>query len=655
MSSSIESDPISRAINFIKENIRDRDSIIFELSSIISQEKEKPNKNQYVIDTLEKWLDVIDHIPKPTAAAILSMIEEYSTSYRIPLSLVNFNPPEGGAAVLPKPIAVKKTYFPRPVRVKPPQQLKRIQSLVKPNLYQRYCNIISWNMYSGKCIYARTSNSILPFFDLLATQENNSHIITVPNQVCGNGTEKIGMYSRTPLDVQCLSSDQEKHNFLKEQNIPVSIRYAAITTIKGITVANIHLEGGRFCDPYVLHDDEVIRKKLVSYKIDMIEQVLAYQPDLIVGDFNSTLPYFYPNQFNYFSKLVKRELTDKDKQCIIEWNEAPLSLLVTHGYHYVQPKKEEITSHIGRSIVDMMWYKNVKVHDSYILPFPYESQEDCISDHNPVIGTFYKESEIIVPIQEYHKDMKNTKQQTTCNVIDIPISDDIRERILSTKMQAFHVTTQETAIKIINSGMFRCGSSGTFGPGIYFCPRPLDTIYKAGYRDQDVHFTILFEVDVYLGTSFITDKFTGIQPDLSLYDSVIFMRDTGIEYVVFRPYQVQIKAMYRLYSQFIKEYVIGLDETRETSFDTINRQYVLGGWTFTGQQTIQSTRYMYELGPYDRITIPDRIEECITYNKKSDSTFTIQPYSGKRNSKIKKVKKRTSLICKKTNGFSKNH
>jgi hypothetical protein len=159
-------------------------------------------------------------------------------------------------------------------------------------------------------------------------------------------------------------------------------------------------------------------------------------------------------------------------------------------------------------------------------------------------------------------------------------------------LQAFHVTDEISSVNIWNHH-FQCGSKGILGPGMYFCPRPLDCFRKIA--DQTKKNTIMIEVDLYMGHSFVTElAFTNeiaktfIQETLTEYDSFIYNRNTGIEYVVYRPFQIRIKAMYRIYKSRIQ----------------LHSDYILGGWSFQSKP-IRSLR---DLGPYDLNSIKEKNE-----------------------------------------------
>jgi hypothetical protein len=132
----------------------------------------------------------------------------------------------------------------------------------------------------------------------------------------------------------------------------------------------------------------------------------------------------------------------------------------------------------------------------------------------------------------------------------------------------------------------------------------LDCIYKAAYKNIGIKYIYLIEVDLRMGHSFESSvESRGI--NLDQYDSVIYKRFSGLEYVVYRPHQVHIRRMYRIYLRNITELVKSYTQTRYESFRAINN-YVLGGWYYTAKPISR----LHDLGPYQITSIVDRIPEC---------------------------------------------
>lgn len=150
------------------------------------------------------------------------------------------------------------------------------------------------------------------------------------------------------------------------------------------------MEGGGVCDKYLLYNFD----NILDYKLQLLKEVVAENPDIIVGDFNSVYAYsskcqtlFLEEQCNYFSKLYNQEVESILRDRVVKWNLSPYQLLVAAGYSYAQPINEEyaITSKKGNSIVDCVWYKKklLRLKKCEIL----NSIRNC-SDHNPVRAEF---------------------------------------------------------------------------------------------------------------------------------------------------------------------------------------------------------------------------------------------------------------------------
>jgi len=477
--------------------------------------------------------------------------------------------------------------------------------LINPNID---LTIISLNMYNGQCSNKSEILDILPYADVIMTQENDTSLFLLPNQSsCGKNSETVGLYTIKDNSIKCIETSPN--------HLPSSIknRYGFITIVKGIKIANIHLEGGRFSDLLLFTEK---REEIMMYKLELLKKIILEEPDIIVGDFNSVYGKL-DSQYAYFEKIKKSPLTELDRIFIISLNREPFSILEKNGYTYAEPRNNTITSQLGKTIVDLVWYKKDKINleDCYIIDLPFINGEYCISDHNPVIASFSING----------LDKGDEKIETfpivinpTCNKTIYECDETCMKRLQSgPKIQAFHATTQKLAIKIWNSGQFLCGVGGTQGSGIYLCPRPLDCIYKANFGDDKYIF--LFELEVLMGNSVVLDRSYSINPNMDIYDSVIYLQQNGIEYVVFRPMQVHIKSMYRILGRNLTSMTFSYTQERSTSFSDINH-YVLGGWNYINRK-INS---ILDLGPYQLNTIVDKINKC---TEPVENTITC--YNGK--------------------------
>jgi hypothetical protein len=500
--------------------------------------------------------------------------------------------------------------------------------------------VMSWNMYNGKCHLKKEINDVLPHVDVIVTQEDAESVLNIPSTSCGRGSERVGLYTTIPHKTECVST--------RPSGLGASVeRFGYITTLedKGITVANLHLEGGRFVDKTVITTkDPLFLKRLLDYKMELLGVILDKNPFIIAGDFNSVYSPDLKSQYEYFTNLNEGPLTVKQRVFITEWNKKPYDILLEAGYTYALPKNSSFTSQLGKTVVDAIWYKNLVLYDCYILDLPYKDNTSCISDHNPVIATFtlgtrdVEEKEIMVPV---------TKNSFTCDK-DINLCDEACAERLDNGpvLQAFHATTENIATKIWSSGQFKCGQAGQNGAGIYLCPRPLDCFYKAAFHD--VKLIYLFEVDVQMGHSVVVnhEDATTNRPNTP-HDSVVHKRNTGIEYVVYRPIQVRIRHVYHVLARHIKSITYSFTQLRSQSFDDMNA-YVLGGWTYH-RTPIQN---MAELGPYTRDTIVDRMSECSVLTQpfcNDKRLVSLKNYSNMSlTGKQKKTRRKKTVLARKT-------
>jgi hypothetical protein len=218
----------------------------------------------------------------------------------------------------------------------------------------------------------------------------------------------------------------------------------------GISIANLHLDGGRFID---LELDDTSFHKYLDIKLGLLKEVLKMSPDIIAGDFNSiyctdadllekmyTVQKLYydgdrnnevqrikneqgkdengysSNSFtrhieNYYNlnlinKCAHRTCDKRDLSLlnIISWNSEPFTLLKAAGYEYIEPENiimasGEInpTNFRGKNIIDHVWVKK-SLHRNYTFSTKIyddfgEAVNDLyggVSDHKPVILTIQK-------------------------------------------------------------------------------------------------------------------------------------------------------------------------------------------------------------------------------------------------------------------------
>jgi len=256
---------------------------------------------------------------------------------------------------------------------------------------ERTVSLVSFNLFGGMCIQSQQSAYQLPFCDFICTQEDDSkHSFLLPfKQECGTGSEKVAVYSLSQVPIHCITT---------ESTIPnVPNRHAVLVRYDTFLIANVHLEGGRFSDKLLL----TLGQPLLSYKLSLLIQVLAYEPHVILGDFNSVfcadptrVEEWMQQQFQYFQSIYKRPLTEIELQLIRDWNQSPYQLLTDRGYSYAVPSNENMhsTNGRGKTIIDGMWFKNVILSECKIIssmePSDRYNELKCISDHNPIFAKF---------------------------------------------------------------------------------------------------------------------------------------------------------------------------------------------------------------------------------------------------------------------------
>ena len=316
-------------------------------------------------------------------------------------------------------------------------------------------NVYTWNGYG----FGHTNHENFDTkFNKLITDNNIELLLTQEDEIDNNDdtSESVKAYSLNDSKrfsfVSCINS----HNEGKLQfHRGVSPRNAIIIkdTMFGISIANLHLEGGRFVD---LEINDTNINKYLKIKLGLLKEVLRSSPDIILGDFNSVycnnidmLNKMYTGQKNYYDgyrnselERIKREekaellkeytnnsfirhiqtkfglsLINKcanrnsgsknfSLKNIISWNNEPFKLLKSKDYVYIEPiniKKVsgEInpTSSAGQNIVDHVWVKQ-SILDKYTLKtkiydaFGVEEYKlfGGISDHKPVILTIEKKN-----------------------------------------------------------------------------------------------------------------------------------------------------------------------------------------------------------------------------------------------------------------------
>ena len=281
--------------------------------------------------------------------------------------------------------------------------------------------LMTFNVFTSFCKektaydYIKDSN-----IDIICIQEYNRKKKIIENYVnlcpldsdtCGTKNESVNCFYKKIIELS--NPKPEKKTCIVTQPIkpikPIEsinskkddvFRASIIFTYNDITIANLHLAGGRYDDQMLAREYE----KILKYKLQLLILVIDEQPDIICGDFNSvyssnivTQQKYLDSQYEYF----EQHCGYTNKENIKKWNEAPFELLLERGYKYSKPDNEDecITNGRGNSIVDAIWFKdgkikltNTTIQAIMVNPEPekynFKTGDTCTySDHNPIITT----------------------------------------------------------------------------------------------------------------------------------------------------------------------------------------------------------------------------------------------------------------------------
>jgi len=333
-------------------------------------------------------------------------------------------------------------------------------------------NVYSWNGY------AAGRSNFDERFKKLITEKGIELMLTQEDDIDNNDdtSESVKVYTLNEDDgnddnssrfsfVSCINS----HN---EGILPfyrgVSPRNAIIIKDKvfGISIANLHLEGGRFVD-LELNDDTF--SKYLEIKVGLLKEVLKSSPDIILGDFNSVycnnlvlLNKMYEGQKSYYDnkrnsdlkyikdeeegysynsfrrhietsyglKLVKKcpHRTSDNRVLSLEniksWNSVPFALLKETDYTYIEPGNIKTvsgeinpTNSRAENVIDHVWVKqsilakytlSTEIYDGFGEETNY--LYGGVSDHKPVILTIQKKQLVS---KEEQLVRKSKRQRTT--------------------------------------------------------------------------------------------------------------------------------------------------------------------------------------------------------------------------------------------------
>ena len=335
-------------------------------------------------------------------------------------------------------------------------------------------NVYSWNGY------AAGRSNFDERFKKLITEKGIELLLTQEDDINNNDdtSESVKVYTLNDDDgnddnssrfsfVSCINS----HN---EGILPfyrgVSPRNAIIIKDKvfGITIANLHLEGGRFID-LELNDDTF--SKYLEIKVGVLKEVLKSSPDIILGDFNSVycnnlvlLNKMYEGQKSYYDnkrnsdlkyikdeeegyslnsfrrhietsyglKLLKKcpHRTSDNRVLSLEniksWNSVPFALLKDTDYTYIEPGNIKTvsgeinpTNSRAENVIDHVWVKqsilakytlSTEIYDGFGEETNY--LYGGVSDHKPVILTIQKKK---LNSKEEQLVRKSKRQRTAKN------------------------------------------------------------------------------------------------------------------------------------------------------------------------------------------------------------------------------------------------
>ena len=307
-------------------------------------------------------------------------------------------------------------------------------------------NVFMWNAYNN--LLERVN--FIKMFKTLISKKNVMLLLTQEDAIDDiyDTTESVKAYSLN-------AKDSKRFSFISCINTSLQFGKAVVPrnaiiikdTEFGITIANLHLEGGRFIDAELGGNTFQI---YLEIKLALLKKVLGLEgpPDIILGDFNSIfckdpklLQQMYDDQKVYYdnsrTSIIKSEedteyyLNSTEKQLhtnlsvnliqkcahvssdkdwgvdkalslehIISWNNAPFLLLQEAGYEYIEPTnittggKINPTNSRGENVIDHVWARK-SIREKYTLSTEiydgFGEEKDKlyggISDHKPVILT----------------------------------------------------------------------------------------------------------------------------------------------------------------------------------------------------------------------------------------------------------------------------
>ena len=312
-------------------------------------------------------------------------------------------------------------------------------------------NVNTWNGYNiNRDIFIKMFKTLISNknVDLLLTQEDQ-HYNTYDT------SESVKAYSLN-------AKDSKSFSFISCINTSLQFGKAVVPrnaiiikdTEFGITIANLHLQGGRYLDLELGGNTFQI---YLEIKLELLRKVLESKPDIILGDFNSVfckdpnlLQKMYDDQQKYYESIYSTQKQDTPsdvdetngslvgeekgirdnlgiyliKKCpydsgvtnkvslskdkVVSWNNEPFRLLQKAGYEYIEPtniktpeRKINPTNSRGENVIDHVWVKksirkkytfSTEIYDGF--GEEIENLYGGISDHKPVILTIQSKIEV---------------------------------------------------------------------------------------------------------------------------------------------------------------------------------------------------------------------------------------------------------------------
>ena len=321
------------------------------------------------------------------------------------------------------------------------QKSKKVGGGVGETLVVCSFNVFMWNAYND----LPERKKFIEKFKILISKKNVMLLLTQEDAIDDiyDTTESVKAYSLN-------AKDSKRFSFISCINTSLQFCKAVVPrnaiiikdTEFGITIANLHLEGGRIIDAELGSNTFQI---YLEIKLALLKKVLGLEdpPDIILGDFNSVfckdpklLQKMYDDQKVYYdnsrTSIIKSEedteyyLNSIEKQLhtnlsvnliqkcahrssdnktlslehIISWNNAPFLLLQEAGYEYIEPTnittggKINPTNSRGENVIDHVWARK-SIREKYTLSTEiydgFGEEKDKlyggISDHKPVILT----------------------------------------------------------------------------------------------------------------------------------------------------------------------------------------------------------------------------------------------------------------------------